>query len=84
MSGNQPVDAPPDPASTGFPAVGQYDVVPGPGDPGYVEPDPDPELDVDPADPDPADADTGQHEGANDEMEVPGDADLQDPIDGEE
>lgn len=36
MSGNQPIDPPNGPAE--FPAIGQYDLIPGPGEEGYVEP----------------------------------------------
>jgi hypothetical protein len=46
MSGIQSPEPPPPDAV--FPAVGQYDYVPGPGDEGYVEPetDDDPEADA--------------------------------------
>lgn len=65
MSGNQPVEPPPEDAQ--FPSVGQYDHVPGPGDAGYtpeaeqptvedvvedVEEDPDDVVELD-GDPDP-------------------------------
>ena len=40
MSGNQPPDDSV-PEGAAFPAIGQYDVVPGPGDADYVEPPPD-------------------------------------------
>jgi hypothetical protein len=36
MSGNQPVDEPPE--GVGFPAIGDYEIVPGPGEEGYVDP----------------------------------------------
>lgn len=45
MSGNQPPD-PPSGETPAFPAIGQYELVPGPGDPGYVEPDPEPDDDA--------------------------------------
>lgn len=44
MSGIQAPEPPPPDAV--FPAIGQYDYVPGPGDDGYVEPE-DPEAGVD-------------------------------------
>lgn len=54
MSGNQQIELPP--AGGGFPVIGDYDWIPGPGDVGYVEPedivdDDDPDLeDGDPDD----------------------------------
>lgn len=44
MSGIQHPE--PTPTDAEFPAVGQYDYVPGPGDAGYVEPEADPETDA--------------------------------------
>ena len=41
MSGIQHPEPPPPDAQ--FPAVGQYDYVPGPGDEGYVEPEAEPD-----------------------------------------
>lgn len=43
MSGIQHPE--PTPTDAEFPAVGQYDYVPGPGDAGYVEPEAEPEAD---------------------------------------
>lgn len=37
MSGNQPPD-PPSGDTPQFPTIGQYDLVPEPGEPGYVDP----------------------------------------------
>lgn len=71
MSGNHPEAPPPEPPpdSAAFPAVGQYDYVPGPGDAGYVEPEPERLGNDGPAaefDDDPAAADDASDNEADD------------------
>ena len=57
MSGNSPVEDPPEGVS--FPEIGQYETIATPGEPGYVEPEPEPVADLEP--------DAGEDDGIADD-----------------